>query len=116
MSMFVDGETELTDSNDVRRLGFLHPPTVRVLLEKGSHVQHARYFPLCANLLCLTRSMSSRIPLDFGSEEYFECKTIMQPVFMQTLDIEFLPEEKAEQQILHRDASKRFPQRKPRRW
>jgi hypothetical protein len=105
--MFEDGEM-LTDPMDPRRLGFLHPATVRYLLEQGTVVDHARYFPLCADLLCLTRSMSSRIPMDFDGKEYYECKKNLKPVFLRTLTTEFLPEEKAEQQYQHRDASLRF--------
>jgi hypothetical protein len=41
MSMFIDGAKELSDPLDPRRLGFLHPGTVRVLLEKGTVVDHA---------------------------------------------------------------------------
>jgi hypothetical protein len=54
--------------------------------------------------------MSSRIPMEFYGEEYYECKKNLKPVFMKTLTTEFLPEEKAEQQYQHRDASLRFLQ------
>jgi len=110
MAMFQDGEHDIQDPLDPRRLGFLHPGTVRTLLEQGTVVDHARYFPLCADLLCLTRSMSSRIPMDFEGDEVYECKQNLKPVFLKTLTTEFLPEEKAEQQYQHRDASLRFLQ------
>jgi hypothetical protein len=110
MSMFIDGAKEITDALDPRRLGFLHPGTVRMLLEKGTVVDHARYFPLAADLLCLTRSMSSKIPMDFEGDEVFDCRKNIKPVFVKTITTEFFPEEKAEQQHQHRDASRRFLQ------
>jgi hypothetical protein len=107
MDMFRDGEA-LDDPLDPRRLGFLHPPTIRMLLESGTIVDHARYFPLCADLLCLTRSMSSRIAQDFDSEDVYECKQNLKPCFLKTITTEFLEEEKSEHQHQHRDASLRF--------
>ena len=107
MSMFIDG-ADIEDIEDPRRLGFAHPPTVRLLLEKGTLAEQARYYPLTADLLCLNRSMSSKIPMDFDTEDVYDCKQNMKPVFMQTLTTEFLDEEKCEQQIQHREASLRF--------
>jgi hypothetical protein len=108
MSMFIDGAAEIKDPLDARRLGFLHRGTIRILLEKGTVVDHAQYFPFAADLLCLTRSISSRIPMDFGSNKWYDCNDILKPVFVKTITTEFQPEETAEQQYQHRGASRRF--------
>jgi hypothetical protein len=108
MSMFIDGAKEISDPLDPHRLGFLHPGTVRVLLEMGNVVDHARYFPLAADLLCLTRSMSSKIPMDFEGEEVFDYRKNTRQVLVKTITAEFYPEERSEQQHQHRDASRRF--------
>jgi hypothetical protein len=42
--------------------------------------------------------------------EFYDCKEVMQPVIMRTLEVEARPEEKAEQQLQHREASLRFLQ------
>ncbi|KAH8730763.1 hypothetical protein GQ44DRAFT_723010 [Phaeosphaeriaceae sp. PMI808] len=104
MAMYIDGVEEIQDHCD--------PPTVRRLLEKGTLVEQAKYFPLVADLLCLSRSMSSKIPLDFNSTEVdvYNCKDNLQPVFSETLTTRFLDDEKAEQQSQHREASKRYIQ------
>lgn len=106
--MYIDGAEANMGPMDERRLGFLHPPTIRLLLDKGSTLDQARYFPLVSDLLYLSRNMSSKIPLTASGTEFFDCKSALQPLFMKTVETEFLPEERPEQQILHRDASRRF--------
>lgn len=108
MSTFVDGETDITDQSDIRRLAYLNPNSVSDLLRNGTLVDHADYYPLCADLLCLTRSMSSKIPMDWDGERFYDCSKHLKPVFVNTVNVEFRSNEKPEQHFLHRDASVRF--------
>ncbi|PVH99647.1 hypothetical protein DM02DRAFT_672539 [Periconia macrospinosa] len=117
LNMYKDAD-EITAKQDLRRLGFLHPQTVRNLIKRGTLIEQARYYPLVADVLCLARSMSSKIPMDFDSDEMFDCKVVLKPAFVETVTTDFLPEEKVEHQFLteekaehqlqHRDASVRF--------
>jgi hypothetical protein len=95
---------------DLRRMGFLHPPTIRFLLEKGTLIDQAHCFQLTADLLSLNQSMSSKNPMDLNGTDVYDCKQIMKPVFLKTMYTEILTEEKPEQQLQHREASFRFLQ------
>jgi hypothetical protein len=99
------------DLCDKRRLGFLHPPSIKWLLENGTKAEIARFFPLLDDLVCLRRSMASKIPIDFDSDQVYRLRESMEPYFFETLTCEFAPNEKADQQWLHRDASRRFIQK-----
>ncbi len=111
MTMWSDG-AQLEDPLDLRRLGFLHPPTVRHLLQKGSKVEIARYFPLCENLVCLKRFMGSKLPLDFGRPDVYDMKDDMEPYLMSTIYCNFRQDEQPTHQFLHREAARRFVEAK----
>ena len=101
-----DGEN-LEDSFDKRRLGFLHPQCVRNLLNEPKWAI-SRYFPLLENMICLRRSMASKIPKDFDSTDMYLLRDCMEPYFFSTMYCELRDDEKADQQWLHREASRRF--------